>query len=325
MRVARREFLSLAFGASTFAAGFGAARAQTYPARTVKVVVGYSAGGGPDIQARALSQQLGKDLGQPFFVENHPGANGTIAARLVAQSGEDGYTLLYTSSSIIPTPYIYKSLGYDTLTDLRPIATAGILDGLLMLVDATSPIHSVPEFIAAAKKDHLAYGSPGVGNILHLAAEIFCQKTGVTMQHVPYKGASEVSAALLGGNIQVMFVTPPSVMGLLRDGRLRPIAYTGTKPFPTFPDVPLMQSFVPDFAPIGSWGMFLASGKMPTAIVDTLNGAVRKALLAPEVAAVMQRDGFFPDERNAEQTATFFREQVAWAGAAVKAAGIEAN
>jgi tripartite-type tricarboxylate transporter receptor subunit TctC len=325
MRVARREFLSLAIGASAFAAGFGTARAEPYPVRTVKVVVGYSAGGGPDIQARALSQQLGKDLGQPFFVENHPGANGTIAARLVAQSGEDGYTLLYTSSSIIPTPYIYKSLGYDTVTDLRPIATAGILDGLLMLVDATSPIHSVPEFIETAKKDHLAYGSPGVGNILHLAAEIFCQKTGVTMQHVPYKGAAEVSAALLGGNIQVMFVTPPSVMGLLKDGRLRPIAYTGTKPFPTFPDVPLMQSIVPDYEPIGSWGMFLASGKAPTPIVDTLNAAVRKALLAPDVAAVMQRDGFFPDERNAEQTAAFFREQVAWAGAAVKAAGIEAN
>ena len=144
-------------------------------------------------------------------IENRLGANGTIAARAVATAAPDGLTLLFSSSSIAPTPHIYKNLGYDTLTDLRPVATSGVLDGLLMLVDAKSPIKSVPEFIAFAKSNRVLYGSPGVGNVLHLAAEVFAQKAGITMQHVPYKGSSEVMTALLGGSVQVMFVTPVSV------------------------------------------------------------------------------------------------------------------
>jgi tripartite-type tricarboxylate transporter receptor subunit TctC len=325
MVLPRRNLLRIFARAAALTAIGRVARAETYPTRPMRVIVGFAAGGGPDIQARTLAQQLSKSMGQSFYVENRPGANGTIAARVAAQSDGDGYTLLFTSSSIISTPFIYKNLGYDTLTDLRPVATIGILDGLLMLVDASSPIHSVHEFIDYARNKHVSYGSPGVGNILHLAAEIFCQKAGIAMQHVPYKGASEVSAALLGGNVQVMFVTPPSVMGLLRDGRLRPLAYTGEKPFAAYPDVPLMRTIIPDYEPIGSWGMFFAPGKTPKSIVDTLNGAIREALLAPEVASVMARDGYVPDSRDAEQTAAFFRAQLVWAEAAVKAAQIEAN
>jgi tripartite-type tricarboxylate transporter receptor subunit TctC len=321
----RRQVLQWAAGAALLPLASTKPRAEIYPTRPVRVIVGFAAGGGPDIQARSICQQLGTILGQAFYVENRTGANGTIAARTVAQSDPDGYTLLYTSASIISTPYIYRSLGYDTLSDLRPVATAGILDGLLMLVDAASPIHSVHDFIAYAKANHALYGSPGVGNILHLAAVNFCQKAGISMQHVPYKGASEVSTALLGGSIQVMFVTPPSVMGLLRDGRLRPLAYTGSKPFAEFPDVPLMKSIFPDLDPIGSWGMFFAPGRSAPAIVDALNSSIRKALVVPEVASVMQRDGYVPDDRDPAETATFFRAQVAWAAAAVKAAQIEPN
>jgi len=325
MKLLRRDFLRWAAGAALLPLAPQMARAQAYPSRPVRIIVGFAAGGGPDIQARTIGQQLGKILGQSFFVENRTGANGTIAARTVATAEPDGYTLLYTSSSLISTPYVYKTLGYDTLTDLRPVATGGILDGLLMLVEASSPIHSVQEFIVYAKANPVVYGSPGVGNILHLAAEIFCQQAGISMQHIPYKGASEVAAALLGGSIQVMFVTPPSVMGLLKDGRVRPLAFTGSKPFAEFPSVPLMKSVLPDYAPIGSWGMFLAAGKTPPAIVDKLNAAIREALTAPDVATVMQRDGYVPDNRNPEQTAAFFREQVQWAGMAVKAAHIEPN
>ena len=185
------------------------AQAQTYPQHPVKVVVGFAAGSGPDIQARTIAQQLATALGQSFYVENRLGANGTIAARSIAQAAPDGYTMLFSSSSITPTPYIYKNLGYDTLTDLRPVATVGILDGMFMLVDAKSPIRTLPEFIENAKKERVIYGSPGVGNILHLATEIFSQKAGISMQHIPYKGASEVMNALLGGSVGVMFVTPP--------------------------------------------------------------------------------------------------------------------
>jgi tripartite-type tricarboxylate transporter receptor subunit TctC len=194
-----------------------------------------------------------------------------------------------------------------------------------MLVDAKSPIKTVPEFIAHAKTNRVLYGSPGVGNVLHLAAELFNVKAGIAMQHVPYKGSSEVLTALLSGNVQVMFVTPVSVTGLVKEGRIRAIGFTGTRPFPEFPNVPLIKDLVPGFAPMGSWGMFFAPGKTPDAIADKLNAAVREALKVPAVAAIMQRDGYIPDNRGAADTATFFRQQVEMMGEAVKAAKIQPN
>lgn len=302
-----------------------AALAETYPDRPVRVAIGFAAGSGPDIQGRTVSQQLGTALGQQFYVENRLGANGTIAARSVATSKPDGYSLLFSSSSIISTPYIYKSLGYDTLTDLRPIATVGELDGIFMLVDSKSPIKTLAEFLALAKSERVLYGSPGVGNGLHLATEIFAKKAGITLQHVPYKGASEVMTALLGGSVQVMFVTPPSVMGLIKDGRVRPLAFTGSKPFPLTPEVPLMKDMLPGYESQGSWGMFFAPGKTPDDIVEKLNIEIRKALQAPAVANIMQRDGYVPDDRNVKAAAAFFRKEVTAAAESVKAAGIEPN
>jgi len=305
--------------------GVTVAEAQHYPDHPVKVIVGYAAGGGPDIQARTVSAQLSLDLGQQFFVENRTGANGTIGTRAVVQAKPDGYTLLYSSNGIAPTPYIYKNLGYDIFTDLTPIASAGILDGLFMLVDAKSPYKTLQEFIAHAKKDRAVYGSPGVGNGLHLAAEIFSKKAGISMQHIPYKGASEVMTAMLSGTVEVMFVTPPSVMGLLKEGRVRALAFTGSKPFAAFPDVPLMKDMLSGFEPIGSWGMFFAPAKTPAEIIEKLNSAIRNALQAPAVASTMQRDGYFPDNRGAAETAAYFRKEVELMGDAVRAAGIEPN
>ena len=306
-------------------ASASAALAETYPDRPVRVVVGFAAGSGPDIQARTVTQELGNSLGQQFYVENRLGANGTIAARSVATSKPAGYSLLFTSSSIISTPHIYRNLGYDTLTDLRPIATIGELDGMFMLVDSKWPIKTLAEFLARAKTERLLYGSPGVGNGLHLATEIFAKKAGITLQHVPYKGASEVMTALLSGSVQVMFVTPPSVMGLIKDGRVRPLAFTGSKPFPPTPDVPLMKDMLPGYEPTGSWGIYLAPGKTPDEISTKLNAEVRKALQVPAVANIMQRDGYIPDNRDAAAAAAFFRKEVTNAAEAVKAAGIEPN
>ena len=299
------------------------AQAQQYPEHPVRIVVGYAAGSGPDLQARTVAAQLGAGLGQQFFVENRLGANGTIATRSVVQSKPDGYTLLFSSNGIAPTPYIYKSLGYDIFSDLIPIATIGQLDGLFMLVDGKSQIKTLPQFIEEAKKERMIYGSPGVGNGLHLAAEIFSKKAGISTQHIPYKGASEVTNALLSGTVNFMFVTPPSVMGLIKDGRVRAIGFTGSKPFAAFPNVPLVKDIVPGFEPIGSWGMFFAPAKTPAEIVEKLNVAIRAALKAPKVATVMQRDGYFPDDRSVSDTAVFFRKEVAAMADAVKAAGIQ--
>jgi tripartite-type tricarboxylate transporter receptor subunit TctC len=301
------------------------ALAQQYPDRPVHIIVGFAAGSGPDVLARAIAAQVGADLGQNFIVENRPGANATIAGNVVAQSAPDGYTLFFTSDSIAPTPFIYKSLPFDIFKDLTPVATCGVLDGLLMLVNPSSPAHNVDEFIAYAKKNRALYGSPGVGNGLHLAAALFNKATGLTMEHVPFKGASEVSAALLGGNIDVMFVTPPSVLGLVQDGKLRALTFTGQKPFPELPDVPLMKDSIPNYPPIKAWGIFFAPAKTPAALVDKLNAAIRHALLQPAVVNVVQKSGFMPDERTPAQTAEFFHQQVDSAGKAVQAAGIEPN
>jgi tripartite-type tricarboxylate transporter receptor subunit TctC len=301
------------------------AQAQTYPDRPVHILVGFAAGSGPDVLARAVAAQLGADLGKNFVVENRPGANGTIATAVVAQAAPDGYTLLYTSDSIAPTPFIYKYLPYDVFKDLSPIATVGVLDGLLMLVNPDLPVHNVSEFIAYAKKDRVLYGSPGIGNGLHLAAALFNKATGLNMEHVPFKGASEVSAALLGRNIDVMFVTPPSVLGLVEDGKLRAVAFTGSKPFPELLDVPLMKDTVPDYPPVKGWGIFFAPAKTPLALVDKLNAAVRHALTMPAVASVVQKSGYVPDNRSPAQVAAFFRAQVDEAQKAVQAAGIEPN
>jgi len=301
------------------------AQAQQYPEHPVRVLVGFAAGSGPDLQARTIAQQLATDLKQSFVIENRLGANGTIAARAVATAQPDGLTLLFSSSSIAPTPHVYKNLGYDTLKDLRPIATSGILDGLLVLVEAKSPIKSIAELIAAAKSGRVLYGSPGVGNLLHLAPEVFAQKAGIALEHVPYKGSSEVATALLGGSVQLMFITPVSVIGLVKEGKMRALAFTGTKPFPEFPSVPLLKDLVPGYEPLGSWGMFYAPGRTPDAIADKLNGAIRAALTVPAVAKIMQRDGYIPDNRDAAATAAFFRSEVEKMGEAVKAAKIAPN
>jgi tripartite-type tricarboxylate transporter receptor subunit TctC len=305
--------------------GVAAGQAQQYPSRPVHIMVGFAAGSGPDVVARAIANALGDDLGENFVVEDRPGANATIATNVVVQSAPDGYTLLYTSDSIAPTPFVYKSLPYDVFRDLVPIATSGVLDGLLMLVNPSSPAHTVDEFIAYAKSHRVLYGSPGVGNGLHLAGALFNKTVGLKMEHVPFKGASEVVAALLGNNIDVMFVTPPSVLGLIKDGKLRALAFSGNKPFPELPDVPLLKASVPDYPPVQAWGIFFAPAKTPPEIVDKLNAAIRHALREPAVANVVQKSGFAPDDRTPAQTAEFFRSKVEAAQQAVKAAGIEPN
>jgi tripartite-type tricarboxylate transporter receptor subunit TctC len=302
-----------------------AALAQQYPNRPVRVLVGFAAGSGPDIVARAVAAQLSNDLGHNFFVENRVGANATIAAKAVADAPPDGHTLFYTSSGIATTPYVYKKATFDVLRDFAPIATAGILDGYVLVVNSTSPIKSVQELIAHAKANRVLYGSPGVGNLLHIVTELFNLKAGVKLEHVPYRGASDVINALLQGSVQVAFLSPATTVPLIEQGKLRAIGFSGTKPFPDLPKVPLVTAAVPGFPPSSTWGIFFAPAKTPTAIVDKLNGAIRHALTMAPVANVVQKAGYIPDGRSAAQTAEFFRQQVEAAGEAVKAAGIQPN
>ena len=238
------------------------ALAQTYPSKTIKVLVGFAAGSGPDIQAHAVAQQLSLQLNQAVYIENRMGANGTIAAKSVALSNPDGYTLLFSSSSISSTPYVYKNPGFDLLKDLRAVASVGILDGMLVLVNAKSSMASISDLVDKAKKERLMYGSPGVGNIIHLASESINLNAGIGMEHIPYKGASEVMTGLLSDSIQVMVVTPPSVLNLVLEGKVRALAFTGSKKFGPLPEVPLLKDLYPSFDPIGSWGIFFTPSKL---------------------------------------------------------------
>jgi tripartite-type tricarboxylate transporter receptor subunit TctC len=301
------------------------AEAQQYPARPVKMVVGFAAGSGPDVLARAVAAQLGTDLGQQFYVENRTGANGTLAINAVVQAEPDGHTLLFTSSSIAPIPHLYTKLPFDIVRDLAPVATCGILDGFLMLVHPGLPVRTVADFIAYAKKNRVLYGTPGFGNILHLVTELFRLRAGIEMEHIPYKGASEVANALLGQSIHVMFVTPPSVLSLAKEGKLRAIGYTASKPFPDLPDVPLIPDALPGYSQFGSWSMILAPARTPQPLIEKLNAAVQKAIEVPKVAGVLRQSGYFPDGRSAAQTSEFFRAELERVGAAVKAAGIQPN
>jgi len=167
------------------------------------------------------------------------------------------------------------------------------------------------------------YGSPGVGNGLHLATEQFKLAAGIEIEHVPYRGASEVANALLGQNIHFMMVTPTSVIGLVKEGKLRAIGFSGAKRFPEFPEVPLVRDTVPNLSILNTWGIFYAPAKTPQPIVDKLNAGIRQALRVKIVADVMGRAGYEPDDRNATQTAEFFREEVRATGEAVKAARIQ--
>lgn len=299
--------------------------AQTYPERQVRMAVGFTAGSGPDVIARSIAAQLSNDLKQQFYVENLVGANGTLAIRSVVNAAPDGYSILYSSSSIAPIPHIYRNLGYDLATDLTPVATSGILDGYFMLVHPKFPAKSVGAFIEHAKTNRVLYGSPGVGNVLHLAAELFNVKAGLNMEHVPFRGASDVTTALLNGSIQVMFVTPPSVLPLVQSGEVRAIGFTGSKPFPEALEVPLVRDALPSYPVTGSWGMFYVPAKTPTAVVEKLNGAIRAAMKAPAVVNVVVKSGYIPDERSATETAAFFKKEVEAAGDAVRAAKIQPN
>jgi tripartite-type tricarboxylate transporter receptor subunit TctC len=287
------------------------------------VLVGFAAGSGPDIQAHTVAQQLSLQLNQAVYIENRMGANGTIAAKSVALSNPDGYTLLFSSSSISSTPYVYKNPGFDLLKDLRAVASVGILDGMLVLVNAKSSMVTISDLVDKAKKERLMYGSPGVGNIIHLASESINLNAGIGMEHIPYKGTSEVMTGLLSDSIQVMVATPPSVLNLVLEGKVRALAFTGSKKFAPLPEVPLLKEMYPNFDPIGSWGIFFAPSKTPVEVVDKLNAAVREAVKVSNVASLLQRDGYFPDNRNAQEANAFFRNEVLRMKEPFRAAKIE--
>ncbi len=283
----------LALMAALVLSGLGPdAFAQAYPSKPIRLVVGFAPGGAADTVARALSEPLGRALGQPIVIENRAGAGSSIAAENVARSAPDGYSLLIASpASISVNPALNAKLNYKP-ADLTPVTKVSS-SPLLIVVNPATGIGSVQELIAAARKapGHLNYATSGVGSAPHFGAALFSQVAGVEMVHVPFKGGSPAVVSVVAGDTQVSFATPPSVLPMVKAGRLRALAVTDRERSPLMPEVPGMrEAGVPDFSIAFWYGIFVPAGT-PPAIVKTIFDATIAAAQRPEVKATLAREG----------------------------------
>jgi tripartite-type tricarboxylate transporter receptor subunit TctC len=285
MKLPRRKFLLLAGSAAAFSTALRAARAQAYPSRPVRMVVGYAPGGGQDILARLIGQWLSDRLGQPFIIENRPGSGANIATEAVVRAPPDGYTLLTIGPAHAVNATLYDKLSFNFLRDIAPVASVTVNPSVLE-VHPSVPVKSVPEFIAYAKANpgKLNMASAGNGTIQHVSGELFKLMTGVDMVHVPYRGAGPALADLLGGQVQVMFDTLISSIEYIKAGKLRALAVTTAARQELLPDLPTVGDFVPGYESSSVNGIGAPRGT-PVAIVDTLNREINAGLADPKLKA----------------------------------------
>jgi tripartite-type tricarboxylate transporter receptor subunit TctC len=304
--------------ASAFAA------AQAHPTKPIRMVVAQSIGGNADFIARAFAQRLGERLGQPFVVDNRPGAGGTIAAEVVARAAPDGYTLLLAPTAYGINPALYAKLPYDPQRDLAPISLLAS-SSAVVVVSPQYQESSIAELIALAKSQpgKIHYGSSGVAAANHLAGELFRAMAGIDIVHVPYKAATAALVDLTGGRIQLMFASPPSVMGLLRSGKLRAIATAGTKRAAQLPDVPTVtESGLPGYQNT-IWQALLAPARTPKPLIDRLHGEIVAIVKQPEVLERLQADGSEPIGSTPRELAEHIAAEIARWTKVVKAIGLK--
>jgi tripartite-type tricarboxylate transporter receptor subunit TctC len=284
--------VTLAMAGVSCAYGAAGDRGQ-FPNRPIRLVVATTAGGSPDLIARVVARHAEAALGQNVIVDNRGGANGIIASTLVAQAPPDGHTVLHTAPAVILNPLVYRRLPYDVARDLAPVTAVANGLGYLMLVHPALPARTVTDFVGLARQKSLAYGS-SVGSTIHLANELFNLRAGVQVRLVPYKGGAEALNALAGGEIQLLLSPPTAALPFVQSGRLRAIAFTGSKRFSRLPDVPLVSEagipYVVDF----TWNAWFAPAKTPPEILDRLHAAVREALKAPKVLEFLEAAAFVP-------------------------------
>ena len=298
------------------------ASAQAYPNRPVRVVVA-AATGGPDIVARIVSAELTTQLGQNFFVENQPGANGIVGANTVAKAAPDGYTLLVYSAGFVVNPYVQKQLPYDTEKDFAPVTNLTSSGGLFLAVNAALPAKTLPEFIDYAKSHSLAYSTPGVGNNWHLATEVFSQLAGIKMTHVPYKGGGPAAAALVAGEVQAMLVSPAPIMPHMKSGKVKVLAYSGEKRNVAAPEIPLMKESGVNWTYDGGWFGMFAPAKTPPEILDKLASEIRTAMKKPAVLQRLTTLGLEPAASTPEEFRKFFFAELKAYGEMARVAGVK--
>ncbi len=285
MNIHRRELIRLAGAAAALAAWPHVAKAQAYPARPVRLIVGYAAGGGVDIAARLIGQWLSERLGQQFIIENRPGAATNIATEAVVRSPPDGYTLLMVNAANAINTSVYDKLSFEFTRDIT--AVAGVMRvAFVMVVNPSLPVKTVPELIAYAKANprKLSVGSGGAGGPDQASSEYFKMETGADMLDVPYRGLGPALTDLLGGQVQLVFATVPSAIEYIKGGKLRPLAVTTAARSEALPDVPTLGDFLPGFESSQWYGVGAPKGT-PADIVATLNKEINAALADPRLKA----------------------------------------
>lgn len=317
-----RWLLSL-LAAAAFACGN--ASAQPFPNKPIRLIIGFAAGGPADVMARLVAQRMPQILGQPFIIENRPGAGGSIAAKFVAESDPDGTTLLLgnTSNQVI-SPALYSNVGYDPAKAFAPVAMLGSTSNLLV-VNPNFAAKSVRDVVAMAKEKpgRLNYSSPGVGTPPHLNGEMFKLRAGINMVHVPYKGGGHSSQAVIAGDVEMTFENPATSLPLVQGGQLRALAVTNDARNRQAPEIPTMiEAGIPDFVSVSFTGIVAPAGT-PPGVVARLNAAIVESMKSAEVQAALDKLGVDTRVGTPEEFSSFLaREREKW-GSLIRAANIK--
>jgi tripartite-type tricarboxylate transporter receptor subunit TctC len=301
-----------------------AASAQEWPTRPVTLLVPFAAGGTVDIVTRIVGQRLSQELGQPFVVDDHGGAAGTIATAMLARSAPDGQTLLVHHMGLAFNAELYRNVPYDTLKDIAPVASIGATPNVLV-VNNDLPAKTVPQFLALAraKPGSINYGSGGVGSAGHLPMELLQSEAHIQLVHVPYKGSGPAITDLIGGRIQAMLLTIPAVMPYIASGQLRAIATSGAKRSPALPQLPtLAESGVPGFNYEPWYGLFAPAGT-PEAVLNRIHAAFNKVIQEPDIAQKLAKQGLEVKPMSREGFAAIVRGDVPKWGQVIRNLGIK--
>jgi len=307
-------------------AALGAAQAQTYPSKPIRLVVGFTPGGGVDINARLLAPKLTEYLGQQTIVDNRPGAGTNIANEHVAKAAPDGYTLLVNTAAVAINMSLYKKVPYDAVKDFAPISVFSQSPNILT-IHPSLPVKSVKDLVALAKSKPGAmnYSSAGSGTTQHLTGELFRLRTGTNIVHVPYKGSAPSLTALLGGEVEMTFANIPAISSHVKAKRLRALANAGTRRSDQMPDVPTLKESGIAGVEVVVWYGVLAPAATPRDIVNTLAAAIGKAARSPDTSQRLIDQGAEPVGSTPEAFARLLREEVTRWAEVVKVSGAKAD
>lgn len=306
-------------------ASFGAAEAQNFPSRPLRMIVPQPAGGTMDSNARAIAPALERTLGHNVVVDNRSGANGIIAGELLAKAPPDGHTLLYTSNSIINNQLVQKKPSFDVLRDFEPVTNIGNLPGYLVLVNTQVPAQSMKELIELSRsaRDPVRFGSGGIGNSQHLLGELINLKGGSRMMHVPYKGFAPMITALLGNEVQVAFGAPTTVLPHVKAGRLRVLGYTAEKRWSGLPSVPTIGESIPGFVFEAAWHGVFAPARTPRPVLVRIQEELAKAIREPRIREYLEAGGYVPVGDSPESFRRFVAQELKTIGDLMKLANVK--